>query len=1491
LRRVVSYYHQLESDLTGHIAVDTLHVFARTRATPSIYFYRTLVDRFTWTSWEKVPVDVTGSHVISVVWRRRIHLFWAIITERQEKSAITLPSGSTPLPVGDSYWEIKLAWTEKKEGKWLAKTISDDFILCWKSGRSGFFDEPPTKKSPGRSLLTFKAHASPDTPYLRIDCIQNLTSPHVIGYFFFDGLRGNPRAVISEVDEPWRSSKGDIYIMTPTNTDIKNMSFFETSAKNIKGQPLSDGKVWVYTEDFTSDPLEQNQADLSKNTSQVAVLNSTSELYSIVPPHQDGQFSSQRPFFFLHGTRSFFVEPTDMIRAIPLVLWLGDKNRVHPGLLDGAVWSKYVRKPGIPSLIRPYPGPDVVGLGPRRPTFELGSGLPVLAGPTAAGRTLREATAPRQLDVGGAAATGNLVRGSAVFRPGIPPIEIDASRFRVPIHFPWPTKLKQFKFSLFYHPFVADFIWNLNRDGVDGLLQRPVQMSKVDFFDNTFSPNTWHVSTSEYPADDVDFDNGPMSIYNWELFFHIPLMIAESLSKNQKFAEAQKWFHYIFDPTDTSAMASPQKFWRTKPFFETEAPDYAEQAIGNLLRFLATRGNPEAYASLSQQDKKRLETLEEDVRRWRKDPFNPYLIARSRTTAFQKAVVMKYLDNLIAWGDNLFRMDTIEAINEATQLFMLASNLLGERPAEIPPRAVPRVQTYNTLEPLLDGLSNALVRVEELVPVAPPRGKETVIATNHQIQVATSTMLFFCVPRNDKLLAYWDIVADRLFKIRNCMNLQGVVRELALFEPPIDPALLVKAAASGVDLSSVLSDLNAPLPYHRYSIMAAKAQDVCNELRSLGQAILLALEKKDAEQLSLIRSTHERNTLSAARLVKEKNIQEANSALEALNAGRLVVTERYNYYSTIPFLNAWEITHLSMEGLSLALSIIEAATQPVTASLALIPEIKVGAPTSIGVTYGGQNLSYAASYFGAFLQRTAGLLSKGAAMAGTMGTYARRADDWGLQVRLAQKELSQYDKQIIGASVRVQISEQELKNHDLQLTQQSEIDDYLRSKFNNVDLYDWMLAQLSTTYFQSYQLAYDIAKKAERAYAFELGLTAAPDMIQFGYWDSLKKGLLAGEKLNYSLKNMELSYAALDKREYEITKTISLLQLDPVALIQLKETGSCIFGVPEALFDLDYPGHYFRRIKSVAVTIPCVVGPYTGISSTLTLLKSSTRTSPLLAGGVYRRATNRPDPRFLDSYAQTQDSIATSTGQNDSGMFETNLRDERYLPFERAGAVSSWTLQLAPPVVAQVDTSTIQDVVLHMRYTARGAGEPLRSQAVAELRKSALDAIRIADAQTGLARMFSVRHEFPDAWYQLFSPSSGADRPLTQTAILPLTHPDRFPFLFKAAKSLVFTRIEVFIRVKDAFRKSTHSAEKFIFTIIEEAAPEGTPNEPLGLVEWAGTLRGAKTFAAAGAAKPGKYKLGVGLADGEMVAREALDEIMLVVLYKVTWEEAVLPGG
>lgn len=75
----------------------------------------------------------------------------------------------------------------------------------------------------------------------------------------------------------------------------------------------------------------------------------------------------------------------------------------------------------------------------------------------------------------------------------------------------------------------------------------------------------------------------------------------------------------------------------------------------------------------------------------------------------------------------------------------------------------------------------------------------------------------------------------------------------------------------------------------------------------------------------------------------------------------------------------------------------------------------------------------------------------------------------------------------------------------MQIQNSIEADEFMRSKFTNQQLYDWMIGQISTVYFQSYQLAYDLAKKAEQCYQYELGEFGNSNFIQFGYWDSLKK--------------------------------------------------------------------------------------------------------------------------------------------------------------------------------------------------------------------------------------------------------------------------------------------------------------------------------------------------------------------------------------------------
>ena len=164
----------------------------------------------------------------------------------------------------------------------------------------------------------------------------------------------------------------------------------------------------------------------------------------------------------------------------------------------------------------------------------------------------------------------------------------------------------------------------------------------------------------------------------------------------------------------------------------------------------------------------------------------------------------------------------------------------------------------------------------------------------------------------------------------------------------------------------------------------------------------------------------------------------------------------------------------------------------------------------------------------------------------------------------------------------------------------------------------------------------------------------------------------------------------------------------------------------------------------------------------MSLLRSSIRVSSI-GGDQYTRVTDSDDGRFRDFGGAIQ-SIVTSGAQNDSGLFEVNLRDERYLPFEGAGAIGTWRIEL-PNDIPQFDFETITDVVFHLRYTAREAGQ-LRPAAVAYVKEQLQD--------PGLLQLFCLKYDFGDAWFAFTSATTDASRTLD----LSVNH-DLFPYWAK----------------------------------------------------------------------------------------------------------------
>jgi Tc toxin complex TcA C-terminal TcB-binding domain len=1009
-----------------------------------------------------------------------------------------------------------------------------------------------------------------------------------------------------------------------------------------------------------------------------------------------------------------------------------------------------------------------------------------------------------------------------------------------------------YQFYSHFHPYTTELVQRLIAKSVAGLQAADTDyLQKLDgsfqtfppthpnealrdkqipkLYAELFTPTTYNPSDlvqQPHPVKDLDFSSsGAYSVYNWELFYHAPITIAIQLSKNQRFEEAQQWFHYIFDPTDDSDGPTPERFWKVKPFQETDV-----KLIEKILVNLSTGA-----------DSKLQEDTVDSLNNLKENPFRPHVVARYRQSAYMFKTVMAYLDNLIDWGDSLYRQDTGESINEATMLYVLAANVLGTRPQAVPKKGSVRPQIYANLRADLDAFGNVLREIETDIPFdLTPHPTDASNSDESVMLKGIGKALYFCIPRNDKLLGYWDTVADRLFKIRNSLNLQGIFRQLPLFEPPIDPALLARATAAGLDVSAVISGINQPLPLVRFQVLIQKATEICQEVKSLGNNLLSAIEKEDNEAIAMLRANHEQQILELTKTVKYAQWQEAIKTRESLEQSLTNAAQRYIYYERqlgkkdgeikIPELDALDKNNLlattfqqheaALELRSIDVDIAtDAAAQAaqflnggkllssheVTESLllegaqlssdaanilnvasagaAVVPQFTVSAePWGVGgqTQFGGQNVSSGIQANANAVRGIADRLNFEARRAGRIDSFARREREWAFQSNTIAGEIAQTLKQLRAAQIREAIAEREWENHKIQIKNSEEIQQFLKGeetkigngkhkKVSTQAFYTWMKREVKGLHGKCFQFAFDTAKKAERALQHELG---DPNLtfLQFSYLAG-KEGLLAGEKLHLDIKRMEMAYHDLNQREYELTKHVSLMQVNPLELLKLRTTGSCTVTLPEELFDLDCPGHYFRRIKNVALSIPCVTGPYTSVNCTLTLLKSSIRKTQNLSDGEYQR-TDAEDDRFSDYFGSLQ-SIVTSTGQNDSGLFETNLRDERYLPFEGAGVISEWQLQLpanpSKKEPCQFDYNTISDVILHVRYTAREAGGSLKSSAIANLQT------QIGAAQTnGSVRLFSIRHEFPTEWAKF--KSSTITNPATTAALSLNLRPEHYPF-------------------------------------------------------------------------------------------------------------------
>jgi hypothetical protein len=207
------------------------------------------------------------------------------------------------------------------------------------------------------------------------------------------------------------------------------------------------------------------------------------------------------------------------------------------------------------------------------------------------------------------------------------------------------------------------------------------------------------------------------------------------------------------------------------------------------------------------------------------------------------------------------------------------------------------------------------------------------------------------------------------------------------------------------------------------------------------------------------------------------------------------------------------------------------------------------------------------------------------------------------------------------------------------------------------------------------------------------------------------------------------------------------------------------------------------------VTVPAVAGPYASVPLKLTQTSNRIRVSTAKVPGAASDAAAYAedpagDPRFRYNVGAIQ-SISTSHGEDDGGVFVNDLGDERYSPFEGSGVVGTFVLEL-PHALRPFEYATISDVVLNVRYLAQDGGGAFRAMVENGLRER-LNVMALKTGRVGLFQALDLRRDRPDIWHQLTT--SGASS-------LQITRDD-LPY-YTSSRAIAINGTRVIARVKGA---------------------------------------------------------------------------------------------
>lgn len=778
---------------------------------------------------------------------------------------------------------------------------------------------------------------------------------------------------------------------------------------------------------------------------------------------------------------------------------------------------------------------------------------------------------------------------------------------------------------------------------------------------------------------------GAYGRYFVELFLYLPWLVAHRYNQEGQYGNAKSWLHYLFNPGRKKVEGANPDYWNAVPLITaTPTPSQPSFAIQN--------------------------------------PLDPHQIAMSHPVHFRKALYMLYIDILLNCGDTAYRQLTPESLTDAKFWYIRALDLLGPRldirQTDLWETVSLKELSENKNQELRDFEQSLIDESKHIPSDANPRQPPQVCIRPYAppLSVHTIDTPHLRLPFNPVLISRWEKLESRLHNLRHNLDIVGRPLRLPLFAPSSFSSDILASSSPRAAEPEMAQYLGSEIPPYRFTIWHAHAMGAVDTVIQLGNSLMSFIERSEQSSYQELQQHHVWDIANMAVDLQTQALQVDQKTRQALLASKAIVENRLDYYSQLvhEVVNTDEVAASASHLKGRIAEKVVYAAQAVGEGLKVMPNIfgladggfrLEGVPMSMATT--AQGVAVAAHGIGDALDRVA--------------QYRRRHQDWKLARDQARLEIAQIEAQLEQETEKETASRLLLQQTQTSLAHARSSYEFLSKRFTNSQLYQWFTNQMASFYSQVYDSALSMCRLTELSWRYETMVdNSTQPFFQHQTWNSTYQGLGPGERMKMSLLKMKNAYLLGNERELEISKTVSLRQLkakdnnkndnkisinknwedsplqaggtEKVDGIKsdLVKTGSCAFELTQSLFENDYPGHCLRRIKSISISLPAILGPYEDIRATLT----QTDSEVVMPG----------DGKSVMKSLRSNQQIALSTGVNDHGLFTLNFQDERYLPFEYTGAVSKWILSFPNHDAQKAMLESLTDIIVHVRYTARVNG-------------------------------------------------------------------------------------------------------------------------------------------------------------------------------------------